>query len=303
MKKYLKNSLLGLTLASALFVGFNYVYAAPFDWYVDMRSDDDTFDLTQNLTPPTEDSRDRVLCMHGGYSKAAKWCDAGTGVIIQDGYISLANISPAQIPIVNEFIGTSLEKFSAHDLSILALNEATTTLKAQINSMNSLLIGNQADWTQSSTTLPSFIKNKPTIPTLVQGDWSQSATTSPAYIKNKPEVWNNGAKIATTTTSKLITFSGTTTSGTSTFYLTNDGTSGGAALCSVTPDHVNVIVNDPSNTFGVGYAVTNSNKTLTITVNARSFSATTILGIGVLGSSSLTAAENGTAVSVLVACH
>lgn len=114
------------------------------------------------------------------------------------------------------------------------------------------------------------------------------------------QYWHNGALQSSL---KHITFSGTTTSGTVVFYLTNDGTSGGSALCSSTPKSISVRANDPSNTFGLGYAVTNSNKTLTVTANARSFSSTSILGIGVLGSSSLTAAANGTAIDVAVDCN
>lgn len=114
-----------------------------------------------------------------------------------------------------------------------------------------------------------------------------------------PFAFDNGTAIYG---EKWLFFNGTTTSGAKTFYLTDDGTSTGNPMCNAV-DHVNITANDPSNTFGLGYSVTNSNKNLTLSLNTRSFASTTILGISVLGSSSLTAAPNGTAVSALVLCR
>lgn len=114
------------------------------------------------------------------------------------------------------------------------------------------------------------------------------------------QYWNNGSSVSTV---KHLSFSGTTTAGITTFYLTNDGTISGTALCSNAPTEVKVTVNDPSNTFGVGYAITNSNKTLTITANVRSFTSTSILGITVLGTSAISAATNGTPILASVDCN
>lgn len=113
--------------------------------------------------------------------------------------------------------------------------------------------------------------------------------------------WYNNGSIVTNL--KHVTFSGTTTSGAATFYLTSDGTSSGTALCTNAPQNVQIGTNDPSNTFGVGYTVTNSNKNLNLTVNARSFTSTSILGISVLGASTLAAATNGTPVYATVDCN
>lgn len=119
------------------------------------------------------------------------------------------------------------------------------------------------------------------------------ATSTPAY-------WHNGASQASW---KHLTFATTTTGGQAVVYLTDNGQANGNALCTSAPKHINVIANDSGNTFGLGYAVTNSNKTLTVTANVRSFTSTTVLGITVLGSSTLTAAPNGTAIGIAVDCN
>lgn len=296
MKNYIKGALLALVLTFGSF-GLSYSIAnasAAYDWHWNLRDSTNTGDYNFDLTPPG-DSEFKFVLLNPTYNYPSFW-GLGTGLYADSGFISIHDLSPAQMPIVNTFIGTTLEALSAHDLQILALNVATTSLKAQINGLSGYTQV-QSDWNQTSTTSPAYVKNKPTV---TQADWNTVSTTSASYIKNRPPIWVNGVA---TTSEKQLVFKGTITSGVATFYITSDGTSGGTALCYAAPDHVNVIVNDPDNTFGVGYTVTNSNKNLNITVNARSFSATTILGISVLGSSSLSAATNGTEVSALVVCH
>lgn len=95
---------------------------------------------------------------------------------------------------------------------------------------------------------------------------------------------------------QLVTING----GTGTIYLTDNGLIGGNALFPNEILYVNIYGNDPNNTFGLGHAISNSNKTLTLTVNSRSFATVTVLGISVLGSTTLTAAPNGTVVGVHV---
>lgn len=91
----------------------------------------------------------------------------------------------------------------------------------------------------------------------------------------------------------------TTTSGISTIYLTIDGTSTGNPLfTSIDYIHIDFITNDPN--LGKSFALTNSNKTLTITAVKQAFSGVSVLGINVLGSVTIPAAPNGTALKVLV---
>lgn len=121
-----------------------------------------------------------------------------------------------------------------------------------------------------------------------------TSSTSPRRV-----YYNNTAQA----TSTEVMFSTTTSSGTAVMYLTTDGTPTGPALCPNTIQHVNVFVDDASNTYGLSKTMSNSNKTLTVTANVRSFSSTTILGISVLGSSSLGAAANGTQIMAKVDCN
>lgn len=88
----------------------------------------------------------------------------------------------------------------------------------------------------------------------------------------------------------------TTTSGTATFYLTNDKTSTGTALYT-TVTYVNPVVNDV--TANYVYSWTISGKTLTLTAkSAVPTGVIALLGISVLGAP--TAVANGTTISLLV---
>lgn len=184
-----------------------------------------------------------------------------------------------------------------HNLSIGTIQPSQVdTLPASLSSLDSRITATEAANTSEDASISGLSTNAtPSVPgRMSSSDKSKLNSMSPVLY------YNNGAQA--TSTVKRLTFNGTTTSGSATFYLTDDGTVTGNALCT-TVNHTNVIMNDPSNNFGVGYAITNSNKTLTVTANTRSFTSTTILGISVLGASSLTATANGTPLSVLVDCN
>ncbi len=117
---------------------------------------------------------------------------------------------------------------------------------------------------------------------------------------NNRKVYFNNSLQATSTT---MMFATTTTSGVAIMYLTTDGSSTGTSTCPTNIEHVDVFIDDASNTYGLSKAITNSNKTLTVTANVRSFSSTTILGITVLGTSTLTPATNGTQIMAKVDCN
>lgn len=99
---------------------------------------------------------------------------------------------------------------------------------------------------------------------------------------------------------KQLTANGTITSGTLVVYMTDDGTITGNALFPNEILYTSIVTTDPSNVFGLGYVISNSNKTLTITANKQTFSGVTVVGVSVLGSVSLSAAPNGTAIGVHV---
>lgn len=92
--------------------------------------------------------------------------------------------------------------------------------------------------------------------------------------------------------------SATVGSGIAVFNLTADGTSGGTALCTngVIQDSVQYVVNDATAAYQMGWAFTNSNKTLTFTSNKLS---TANILTGILGQ----VAANGAVVKLTVWCY
>lgn len=109
-----------------------------------------------------------------------------------------------------------------------------------------------------------------------------------------PKSYNGG-----TVRSSPIQYTNTanvTTGGNVVFYLTDDGTSGGNLLFPNNIDFMKGEINNSTTNYNYGYTLSNSNKTLT--VNVQNSSATTILGISVLGVPSN--AASGTTVNILV---
>lgn len=173
--------------------------------------------------------------------------------------------------------------------------DGSTVVEYACPSINMTSVSNPADFINAMQTA---VQDYATL----QG-YSLSSIVWPFYTPSQltpTDVYYNGAKQAS---SKRLTFATTTLTGTAVVYLTSNGLVGGTALCPNTILHANVIANDSSNTFGLGWAITNSNKTLTVTANVRSFTSTTVLGISVLGSSAISAAPNGTSILVAVDCN
>lgn len=97
----------------------------------------------------------------------------------------------------------------------------------------------------------------------------------------------------------FVPYTATISSGTAVIYLTDDGlVTGNALFSTIDYVHLDFLLNDPN--FGKSYAITNSNKTLTITAVKQAFTGVTVLGINVVGSIAINAAVNGTQLSVLV---
>lgn len=178
-----------------------------------------------------------------------------------------------------------------HNLSIGTIQTSQVAdLDSDLSTIGSRLDGDDSSLSSLSSSVSSNINSISSLNSFKTKFASSSAVTE--YVND-----------VSTSTMKRLLYNGTTVSGVTTFYLTSDGMSGGPALCPTAINQVNIIANDPSNTFGLGWTLTNSNKTLTVTVNARSFSATTILGIPVLGSSSITAASDGTPIMASIDCN
>lgn len=109
-----------------------------------------------------------------------------------------------------------------------------------------------------------------------------------------------GGKAVSGTTTKSGYFpvvkSGTISSGTVAFHFTSDGTSGGTALFATGPDQdsVQLSFNDSAASYQPSWAWSNSNKTLTVTLNKLG---TANILTGILGQ---VAAPNGFVVKVIV---
>ncbi len=114
-----------------------------------------------------------------------------------------------------------------------------------------------------------------------------------------PTVTELAGQIADLSAPKYATFpvfkSATVESGVATFHLTDDGLATGNALFSeVFQDSVQLIVNDATASYQMGWAFSNGGKTLTVTCNA---STTADLVTGVIGQAP---APDGTAVKLTV---
>ncbi len=97
----------------------------------------------------------------------------------------------------------------------------------------------------------------------------------------------------------FLPYTATISGGTAVIYLTDNGLVGGNALfSSVDYVHLDFISNDPN--FGKSYTLSGDLKTLTVTAVKQVFSGVTVLGINVLGAVTVSAAVNGTQLSVLV---
>lgn len=132
-------------------------------------------------------------------------------------------------------------------LATNSANEAGLVTKAQaqkIDALPSSFTQTQADWNQASTTAVDYIKNKPTIGKAYEGTTARSGAF-PVF--------------------KNATVSG----GTAVFYLTTDGTANGTALFpnGIISDSIDVEVNDATASYQMSYALSNGNKTLTVTAN------------------------------------
>lgn len=133
-----------------------------------------------------------------------------------------------------------------------------------------------------------------------------SGTTS-QYVKGDGTLGTTptGAKAYEGTTARAgafpLFFSGTVATGVAVFQLTADGTSSGAALFpnGIISDSVSITPNDATSLYGFSWVFSNSNKTLTVTVNkSNATGVIALLGINLLGSP--VAAANGTVVKLQV---
>lgn len=102
-------------------------------------------------------------------------------------------------------------------------------------------------------------------------------------------------------TPTVIAVQGTVSGGTAVFHLTTDGTSGGTAIFGTGPikSAFQPVVNDSANLYPMSWAWSNSDKTVTVTVNRSTPTGViALLGINILGAP--TTAANGTTIQATV---
>ncbi|MBF8177248.1 hypothetical protein [Herminiimonas contaminans] len=157
-----------------------------------------------------------------------------------------------------------------------------------------------------STTLGSYATSSALASGLAGKEAAGSAAVAQSYAVQRANhtgtqsvtTITSNAYVETTAKNKAIQIfkSATVASGIAVFHLTTDGSSGGTALCSeVFTDSVQVTVNDAAASFQYGWAFSNGNKTLTVTVNK--FTTANILS-GILGQS----AANGSVAKLSISC-
>lgn len=218
--------------------------------------------------------------------------DTGTGITVSN-IIADKIIIPDGDPLGYWFTNvlptdyTSSTTFNGLNSTVSSLSSSLSALSASSGlSLNGIkaFMSDQATTSQliATSTYNGFMSSA-----MVTKLNSLSATTSLAYEG---------------TTARLNSFpifkSATVGSGVAVFNLTADGTSGGTALCTngVIQDSVNAVANDATASYQWSYAFSNSNKTVTITVNKLT---TANILTGLLGQS----AANGAVVKMSVYCY
>ncbi len=172
------------------------------------------------------------------------------------------------------------------------LDTATTTMFAWVNYMhnNDLVTGALLPFDitaissrqQLDDTVNSAIQDYATENSIDMSD----GVTFP-FVTDAPVTHYNGVL---KTGIQRVLFGSTTTDGAATFYLTDDGLIDGNALCPTGVLNTTVSVNDSGSIYSSSNEVTNSNKTLTVSV-------------AVLAGSTLEAAPDATPISVAVDCY
>lgn len=290
MKKILV-PVLALALVVISAGGAQYAHAAAYDVNFNLKDSSDTpytYPLNISGNPSNE-----IFAYDQSTNKPVAFTLSG-GLVFDGTALSISGAPESSVANLNG---------DMNDIrtSITALAASTTVLG---NSLAATQVTDEAAETDREARLETVefqlaTTSNARLVTTTSNGFMRAADKSKLDSLSSVQTWYNGSLA---TSSKHVTFTGTVSSGTVVFYLTNDGTSSGTALCSAAPV-VLATVDDPSDTFGVGKAITNSNKTLTITVNARTFTTGLAGLLSVVTGTSLAPAANGTPVAVSVDCQ
>lgn len=251
MKKIL-TKLAILTAVIAVTTSTAFAQLAPYDLRIQQRNSTNTATNVVDVDVPPSNG-DGIFGVQGS-TENPLFMLLGSGLSFDGTYLNVSAMAASST--INDVFGLQ---------SALNSKASTSSLAAVAFSGNySDLIGLPTISTSSFSGLYSDLVGKPSL---------SAVATSGAYadLSGKPSIPTVQAYEGTT--QRLNSFpifkSGTVSSGTVVFNLTNDGTSGGTALFpnGVIQDSVNLTVNDATAAYQMSWAWSNSNKTLTVIAN------------------------------------
>lgn len=226
-----------------------------------MPDSSDEYSFSGDISDSSETSWDNIT-----------WMDART----QPTYAQLSD--PAFKQEVMSAMGTYLSvAYEPTDHAQLTTNTGSiSTLSSSLSSLASTVSGQGSNKVDKTTTVNGHALSSNVTVTKTDVSLGNCDNTSDASkpissatqtaLDKKPTIY-----FGSTLKSNAIMFTGSATvsSGTAVIYLTTDGTSGGTAIFPNGPnmDSINAFVSDAAASYQMSYALTNSNKTLTITAN------------------------------------
>lgn len=275
----LKKVFLGVLVVIAL-VGISetsVVHAAPFDWRIFFRDSDDLMD-TDSQVPSALTNKFAVLGQRYSGEGAASWYYLKSNQFT-------TQTAPSGYGNNNYEVSIDLSNMNYHDLG--TLSDAMDAKVDTSRTVNGHALTSNVTVTKSDITLGNVDNTS---------DASKPISTATQTTLDLKSRAYEGTTLRSNTFP--IFKNATVASGTAVFHLTVDGTSGGAALCptGIIADSINPIVSDATASFQMSWALSNANKTVTVTTNK--LTTANILS-GVLGQT----AGNGSVVKLSATCY
>lgn len=272
-------------VGATVLLGFaGSVFAAPFDYTLTNLDSTGTATTTTTITPLTAPGSYTLPVFVGNNASSGfQEFSFGSGVATGGNTIS---VTPFSIETTDGHLSDTLGIIESN---MSSLTSGESSLFSTVGGLGAPL--NIAAFMGSNASTSPFIASS-----------TQNGFMS-ATMASKLTALNASTSIAYEgTTQRVNSFpifkSATVASGVAVFNLTADGTSGGTALCTngVIQDSVNAVANDATASYQWSYAFSNSNKTVTITVNKLT---TANILTGLLGQS----AANGAVIKMSVYCY
>lgn len=267
---------LAVLLIAATFTS-SMAFAAPYDPIIGFRNSDDTADTSAhigNLVP------NNYIVYGSDY--------AGSG--IPEGYYfdsSVFSIAAAPVPLGNNNYKISLDLGAFNPCNLGNLCDLLDAKTDKTTTVNGHALSSNVTVTKSDLSLGSVDNTS---------DLSKPVSTATqAALDTKSRAYEG-----TILRTNAVTYFGhaTVASGVATFNMTSDGTSTGSSICSngIIADSINPIVSDATASYQMSWALSNSNKTITVTTNKLT---TSNILTGILGQ----ATANGAVVKLSATCY